>query len=219
MPPDKANRVSICGTFILFQLCSESLFDLSSHKADRGKVMNFYPISFSGVIILLPSAVVPIKLIWAEDSKHKRRQTGAHIQTDVTTATYGTHMNLLKLKVNVWAGISELNIHTKMHRNAFTWTHKHTHTHTHWHQGETRVRQDWLSLPVAPESILIFPTLLFLHTSLSFSRLCSFYSKGTFIFFFPSLFLPCSLPFLKPSLLLPKRQSVRSLPLNLRTVC
>lgn len=169
MPPDKANRVSICGTLILFQLCSESSFDLSSHKADRGKVMNFYPISFSSVITLLPSAVLPIKLIWAEDSKHKRRQTGVHIQTHVTTATHGTRMNLLKIKVNVWAGISELNIHTKMHRDAFTWT----HTHTHWHQGETRVRQDWLSLPVAPESILIFPTLLFLHTSLSFSRLCS----------------------------------------------
>lgn len=171
MPPDKANRVSICGTLILFQLCSESSFDLSSHKADRGKVMNFYPISFSGVITLLPSAVLPIKLIWAEDSKHKRRQTGAHIQTHVTTATHGTHMNLLKIKVNVWAGISELNIHTKMHRDAFTWTRTHTYTHTLTPRGDEG--QTGLSLPVAPESILIFPTLLFLHTSLSFSRLCS----------------------------------------------
>lgn len=218
MPPDKANRVSICGTLILFQLCSESSFDLSSHKADRGKVMNFYPISFSGVITLLPSAVLPIKLIWAEDSKHKRRQTGAHIQTHVTTATHGTHMNLLKIKVNVWAGISELNIHTKMHRDAFTWTRTHTYTHidTKGRRGSDRTDCLFQSLQRA---YWFFPHSSF-YTPPSHSLASApFYSKGTFIFFFPSLSLSCSLPFLKPSLLLPKRQSVRSLPLNLRTVC
>lgn len=35
--------------------------------------MNFYPISFPG-IVFLPSAVTPIKHIRAEDGKHKRRQ-------------------------------------------------------------------------------------------------------------------------------------------------
>lgn len=194
MPPDKANRVSICGTLILFQLCSESSFDLSSHKADRGKVMNFYPISFSGVITLLPSAVLPIKLIWAEDSKHKKRQTGAHIQTHVTTATHGTHMNLLKIKVNVWAGISELNIHTKMHRDAFTWTRTHTYTHTLTPRGDEGQTGLIVSSSRSREHIDFSHTPLSTHLPLILSPLLPFTPKEPSYFSFP--------PFLCPALFL-----------------
>lgn len=94
------------------------------------------------------------------------------------------------------------------HMHKYTCTHIHTHVctqHTHWHQGETRVRQDWLSLPVAPQSILIFPTLLFLHTSLSLARLLDsslFLWNGPFIFFPCFLYLPCC-PFLTPHFFFP----------------
>lgn len=161
------------------------MFDRCSHKVDRGKVMKFYPISITGTILLLSSVVVPIKHIWAEDSKSRTRQTKAH-KLPTPSRAYRT-INLHKFKsqfmarllTNAYRHFWIKDMHKK---RAYT----KRQTHTHWHQGETGVRQDWLSLPVAPESILIFPTLLFLHTSLSCSRL---HFLPLLIFFFSSLFL------------------------------
>lgn len=70
----------------IFNFAPSLLFDPCSHKVDRERVMKFYPISFPGIIIRLPSAVMPIKHIWADDSKHEGRKAGrAH--TRVTAAT------------------------------------------------------------------------------------------------------------------------------------
>lgn len=111
--------------------------------------MNFYPISFPG-IVLLPSAVMPIKHIRAEDGKHKRRQGWTHTQTHTDTyAVTTTHAFLaasigtrMKLRIKVQAccvqthtDICELKAYTQE-------TDTHIPTHTRRHQGETRVRQD-----------------------------------------------------------------------------
>lgn len=149
--------------------------------------MKFYPISITGTILLLSSVVVPIKHIWAEDSKCRTRQTKAH-KLPTPSRAYRT-INLHKFKsqfmarllTNAYRHFWIKDMHKK---RAYT----KRQTHTHWHQGETGVRQDWLSLPVAPESILIFPTLLFLHTALSCSRLHFYFSfppfSSLFLFFF-----------------------------------
>lgn len=146
-------------------LVGEFVRSVLSHKVDRRRVMNFYPISFPG-IVLLPSAVMPIKDIRAEDSKHKRhkrRQGRSHTRSHThkwshTRSHTHTHTQMLTNVLTstqnqecyklIWTNIlknvvcarahTRIDTHTYIHTSAFAHTYNtHTHSVVWWGSGRT----------------------------------------------------------------------------------
>lgn len=178
--------------------------------------MNFYPISFPG-IVFLPSAVVPIKHIRAEDGKHKRRQgrTPSYELAHTHTHTHRErHKNYLKVQISEQAcclqthrGVYELNAYTQETHIADKSPCRRTHAHN-THTSTPRGDEGQTGLIVS--SSRSTEHIDFSHTPLStqLPPLCSslLLSKGRFIFFFLSSPLSLSLPrcpLLKPHFFFP----------------
>lgn len=184
----------LCCQFKLLQ-CSFALrlCSIGAHKADRGKVMKLYPISFAGILVLLRSAVVPIKHFWGEDSEHEQKsmrvlQPPAAQRISLLICTHS------KVNLQTRTGISELNLCTNTHANT-SWR-AHTHMLTpRGDEGQTglivsssrsREHIDFSHTPLSTHlpptlspllsiflSLPFFPVVpFFFQTYFSFSSLC-----------------------------------------------